>query len=167
MNKKAFSFVELLVVVSILAVLGIVAYSLNNSVKQNAINTRIVADIDTIKNGMITYKTDTEDLPLPTGNLNNFKADSSYAHDPAQTFGTFGKITETTLPNKYLSSEMRDHRTKNYYSYGVTKDKQFFDIAGIVAKEDKFVAKISGTYRGEGGPHSLIRQYNGPLFLKE
>ncbi len=169
MNKKAFSFIELIIVVSILSLLGIIAYSANNTVKQNTINTRITADLDTIKNSLVSYKADNEVLPVPSGNLNNFKADSSYSHEGIDegAFWTFGKITEETLPKKYFSGNLIDSRTKSYYSYGITSDKQFFDVAGVVSKEDYFIAALSGNYRGDGGPVSLIREYNGANFIKD
>jgi len=79
-NIKAFSFVEIIITISIIALLAIVAYTVNTNYKDKANNSKVTSDIEIITNSLQSYKQETQTLPLPKGNNNYFNEDASYAH---------------------------------------------------------------------------------------
>jgi type II secretory pathway pseudopilin PulG len=75
MNKKAFSFVEIIISISILVVLAIVATTATTNIKNNSNNSRVIADLATIKNGFISYSNEGANLADPQGNKNFYNQD--------------------------------------------------------------------------------------------
>ncbi|MDD3793719.1 MAG: FecR family protein [Candidatus Gracilibacteria bacterium] len=167
MNKKAFSLIEMLISVSIIIILGIVATTTSNNLKNNSNNSKIIADLNTIENALVSYKTENQNIPLPGGNNNFFDNNGNYTHSMTSTgtFGVYGNFTENTLEKKFLDITPLDPRTNQYYSYGITKQDFQFEIAGVIGSDDDFIAKVTGNYTAEAGPYSLIREYNGPNFV--
>jgi len=162
MNKKAFSFVELIISITILVLLAIIWTAATNNIKNNSNNSRVIADLNTLKNSLITYSAEWNSLPKPHWNRNYFKSDWSYIHDfeDEETFWWFGKITENTLENRYLNTIPLDPRTNQYYSYWVAKNQNEFEIAWVLYNDWQYLAKVEWNYRAESWIFSLIREYN-------
>ncbi|MCD5380568.1 type II secretion system GspH family protein, partial [Candidatus Gracilibacteria bacterium] len=171
-SKKAFSFVEIIVVISILALLAVVGLSLQGASNQKSQNAKAVGDIQTLNNSFESYLVEEKTLPNPKGNINYFGSGSEYVHvdagnedDILSSFGKHGFVTENILPKKYLNYLPLDPRTSQYYAYGKTTNSQFFEIAGVLKIEGKNTSSVIGNYPGEGGPYNLIKEYNGPNFV--
>lgn len=112
MDKNAFSFVELIVVTTILLLLAIVGGAVNSDFKNKTQNTRTVADIETLNNALKSYAQESGTLPFPSGNTNWFGEDASYKENSSiDAFGVYGQVTEATLPRKYLNFLPLDQRT--------------------------------------------------------
>ena len=94
-NKRAFSFVEIVITLSIIVLLAVIWLNANNNYQERTVNAKIVSDIETINNALTEYANESNSLPLPGGNNNFFKADASYAHsyDDNETFWVHGFIT--------------------------------------------------------------------------
>lgn len=173
MNKKAFSFVELLIVVSILVVLWVIVTAVVNNVWDKAQNSRVVADLGTIQTALIN-KQQSGKLPLPKWNLNFFDENGHYVHDDftnkeftnTWTFWVYGKVTENLLAKKDLDMLPLDPRTKNYYSYGITKTRDEFQLAGAIKINDEFIAKVETDNNEKITRNKLIRQYNWADFVE-
>gem|GEM_PF-2829762 len=65
MNKKAFSMIEILISVSIIIILAIVATTSSNNLKNNSNNSKVIADLNTIENALVSFKAEVNNLPMP------------------------------------------------------------------------------------------------------
>jgi len=166
-TKKAFSFVEIIITISIIALLAVIWISAVENYNNNTNNSKVVADTETINNALTSYSQETKTLPMPGGNTNFFWADTGYMHsyEDADTFWVYGSITENTLPKKYLDVLPIDPRTNSYYSYGKTKATNEFEIASVQINKDIPTAHVTWNYANENWPLNLIRQYNGSNFV--
>ncbi|PZM83135.1 hypothetical protein DLH72_03950 [Candidatus Gracilibacteria bacterium] len=171
-NKKAFSFVELIIVLSILIMIAIVITKISGDTKDKADNSKIKSDIIALNSAVLSTFEQEKNIPLPDGNLNYYNSKGGYSHenfdDPTNpAFGVYGRITEKTIGRQFLSEVPRDPRTNWYYSYGILREGNFFDVAGVVKQKDDYKAKVMGSYAGDRGISDLIREYNGPYFVSD
>ncbi len=171
-SKKAFSFVEIIVVVSILALLAVIWLSLQWSSNQKTQNAKAVWDIQTLNNSFESYLVEEKTLPNPKGNINYFGSGSEYVHvdvwNEDNTLSSFWKhwfVTENILPKKYLNYLPLDPRTSQYYAYWKTTDSQYFEIAWVLKVEWNNTSSVSGNYPWENWPYNLIKEYNWPDFV--
>ena len=92
-NKKAFSFVELIVVITIIALISVIWISINSNYTERSKNSKITSDIQTLQNSLEAYKSETQTLPDPKWNGKYFDDASNYVHydDPTAywVFGTY------------------------------------------------------------------------------
>lgn len=174
MNKKAFSFVEIIITISILAILSVIAYSSMSDYNNTRDNTKVQADLETIKNSLELYSADFEALPVPEWNNNYFKIDMQYAHtlEDSETFWVYGSFTQNTLAKKYLDTLPLDPKTNSYYAYGITNPNyQFptnqFELAWVIKGDEKDMAKVVWNYTAETWPFNLIRAYNNFNFVED
>lgn len=167
MQKKAFSFVEIIIVITLIALLGVIGASINMSYQEKSLNSKLTSELETIENALVSYEQAEKTLPLPWGNKNYFSATGSYEHDETDAFWVHGFITQDTVPNKYLNFLPLDPKTGQYYAYGKSFDRNQFEIAWVIYEDNTPQTKLLWNYDGIGGPYSLIREYNGPEFLRE
>ncbi len=166
LNKKAFSFVELIIVISIIALLSVIAFTVFNSNSHKANNTKIEADIMTLTNAFLSYNQETQTFPEPDWNLNFFKWDSRFGHSwDLNNFWVFGSVTQNTLPKRYLNTLPLDPVTNHFYSYWKTLNNEYFEIASIIRTTETNSTKLHWTYPWQFGPISLIREFNWPIFV--
>jgi len=166
-NKKAFSFIEIIISISIIVLLTVIGISYKQWYDENVANTTVVANIETINNALSSYSAENSDLPMPGWNTNYFAIDTTYNHsyeDP-NTFWVYGSITEDTIPKKYLDVLPLDPRTNSYYSYGKTKATNKFEIASVQVIDYKPSSRVVWNYRAESWPFNLIREYNWSSFV--
>ncbi len=165
-NRKAFSFVEVIITISIIALLAVVGFTVSNNYQDKTNNSKITADIETITNSLESYKQETKTLPLPTWNNNYFKEDASYAHSSSSDiFWVHGFITEWTLPKRYLDALPLDPKTNQYYAYGKLIANEEYELAGINWVNWEAESFVRWNYAAEVWPYNLIREYNGPDFV--
>ena len=171
MNKKGFSFIEILISISIIAVLAVIATTANNNIKNNSFNAKVISDLNTIESALISFTDEGNSLPMPDWNNNNFKVDWSYSHDysDSATFGAYWKFTESTLPKKILDSTPLDPKTSQYYSYWISKESNQFEVAWVLydKETDSNVAKVNWNYTAEEWIYNLIREYNWSNFVTD
>ena len=166
-TNKWFSIIEIIITISIIALLTVIWISSKKWYDENVSNTKIVSDTKTISNALSEYIQENTSLPMPGWNVNFFWVDTSYMHsykDPA-TFWVYGSITEKTIPKKYLDNLPLDPRTNSYYSYWKTKKKNEFEIASVHVIDSTPIAKVIWNYTAENWPYNLIREYNWPNFV--
>ncbi|MCP4523790.1 MAG: prepilin-type N-terminal cleavage/methylation domain-containing protein [Candidatus Gracilibacteria bacterium] len=168
-NRRAFSFVEMLITVTILALISVIAYTSFGEKKDQSLNTQSQSQIKTLSNALLQAKQERGSLPLPKGNLNFFAIDTSYVHsyEDTETYGAHGFITNDTLPKKFIDIIPVDPRTGAFYAYGITKNSQMHEIAGITRVAGNPISYVEGDYTAETGPFNLIREYNGPNFVQD
>ena len=166
-NKKAFSFVEIIIAISIIILLAVIWISSKQWYDENINNTMVLSNIETINNALESFAQENSILPMPGWNTNFFTQDTSYSHsyeDPA-TFWVYGSITEDTIPKKYLDTIPLDPRTNSYYAYGKTKATKWYELASVQIIDSIATARVAWNYAAETWPYNLIREYNGPNFV--
>lgn len=172
-NKQAFSFVEVLIAISIIVLLAVISINSSSKYGENRDNSKVVSDLATIDNALESYSSVEWELPTPKWNNNFFKEDSSYAHsyEDSETYGVHGFVTNGTLPSKYMNFLPLDPRTNSFYAYWKTKSNLYelvanqYEIASIIVKDGEAKSKVLGDYTAEIWPFSLIREYNWPDFV--
>ncbi len=175
-QKKAFSFVELIIVVSIVILLAVIVVSISNNISLKAQNSKVKSDLQSLNNALSSYLNSEKVLPFPKWNLNFFDKDWNYIHEDFnwgkitnnKTYWVYGKITEKSLPKSFFDGDILDPRTNEYYSYWITKDRKNFEIAWIIEKKDfVFEAVVLWNYKAEKWIYSLIREYNWAHFVED
>ncbi len=167
-NKKAFTFVELIITLWIIVLLWVIAVTTLNKSNENVNNTKIESDTITLKNALIAYKQTENKLPKPSWNNNYFAVDSTYSHSTSTgAFWVYGSVTEDTIPKKYIDAIPLDPISNHYYSYWKTLDSEFFEIASVIRKWETASTKLDWTYPWEYWPISLIREYNWAFFISD
>lgn len=167
MNKKAFSFVEIIIVISIFTILAVITTTVNNNMKTKSFNSKIVSDLSTIENALISFTNEWNKLPLPKWNNNFFDVNWVYIHgyEDEETFWAYWKFTQDSLVKKYLDSTPIDPRTNQYYSYGISKNSNQFEIAWVLYSDNWNTAKVKWNYTAEEWIYNLIREYNWADFV--
>jgi type II secretory pathway pseudopilin PulG len=165
LQKQAFSFIELLITVSIIVLLTIIWLSVNTSYTIKANNSRITADLDTAYNALVTHSQTEWNLPLPGGNKNYFTSTGSYTHSwtDTSTYWVYGSLTEHTLSKKYLDSIPKDNNTNNYLAYGITRPDlnpdiaNQFEISAIIQDGNSYRSIVKWNYTGKGSQFYIIK----------
>ncbi|MBW7955069.1 FecR domain-containing protein [Candidatus Gracilibacteria bacterium] len=173
-NKKGFSIIEIIITISILIIISIVAVTYMEGSKDKANNSKITSDIETIKNSLLSFQSQSNTLPKPSGNLKFFNLDGNYSHtlEDSDTFGVSGYIGEGVFEKKFLDKIPLDPRTNQFYAYGKTKNYNGFQIAGIISNNYEPRVKLTSNWNGliqdnkNFSPY-IIREYNGPLFVTD
>ncbi len=166
-NKKWFSIIEIIITVSIIVLLAVIWISSKRWYDEKVNNTKVISDTQTINSAFVSYIQENATIPMPWGNTNFFKKDTSYSHsyDDVDTFWVYGSLTEETLPKKYLDNLPLDPRTNTYYSYGKTKETNQFEVASIQIIDAIPISKVVWNYTAENWPYNLIREYNWSNFV--
>lgn len=165
----AFSFIELLISITILSLLSVVWYTAFQSQQEKSLNSKVTTDIQVLQNALLLSQQENNSLAMPEWNNNFFWFDTSYSHsyDDPDTFGVHWFITDKTLAKKYINILPLDPRTNSYYAYGKTKQTQQYQIAGVIFKNDSPESKVIWNYDALDGPLNLIREYNGSYFIED
>ena len=172
-SKKAFSLVELIVVVVIIGILSGVAYIGIQKARSKTMNDKVLDDVIGIANALERYNQDHFGVyPVPTvdGNMNIscFYDDATYAHDCDTSAFRQGMIDNNLLSRRYMPDVPTDPRTGSRYVYGVSTDGKYFMVGGNYEESDgSFVAKTAGNLKKGYHLPSLIRAFNGPNFVME
>lgn len=166
-NLYWFSFIELIIVISIIALISVIWLSINSNYTEKSKNSRITSDVLTLKNSIESYRNDNKTLPMPKWNQKFFDNSSNYVHyDDPTAFWVNGYITWDTIPKKYLDNLLLDPRTNQYYAYGKTLTwSMYFEIAWVNKINWNYESKVVGDYSWETWPYNLIREYNWPDFV--
>ncbi len=168
-NLRAFTFVELIITLSILALLSVIWYTAVGNKQQNTLNTKVTSEVETLKNALLLAKQENSVLPLPDGNNNFYAIDTSYSHDyeNENTYWVHGFITQNTLAKKYIDVIPVDPRTNSYYAYGKTKWSEMYEIASVIFENQEPKSRVIWDYTAMQWPFNLIREYNGPYFVDD
>lgn len=95
MNTKAFTLIELLIVVAIIGILAAIAVPNFMNARVKALVSRVYGDVNAIKNSLEMYRVDNNDYMLGPGRTNN----------PLKGFKVWSKLT---TPVSYMNSILQD-----------------------------------------------------------
>ncbi len=154
LNKKGFSLVELLVVITIIAILSVTAYVALGGQTTKAKNSRRSQDLSAIQSAVEIYFAENGKYPdqLDDGNTS---------------------APENDLVPKYMPKMAVDPNGDNYL-YGVTSTKKKYQLAATIENnDDTFKALVIGNSEtdliGIGGAPAYPTQagvtYNGTAFV--
>ncbi len=172
-KNKGFSLVELLVVITIIAILSGVAFVGIQASQRKAKNERMLDDLISIGNAMEQYKRDHlgnyPDIALAlNGNQNIlcFDAHAEYAHNCTDAEFIQGFVDNALLGKRYLQEVPTDPWTGSRYVYGRSKDGQYYQVAGLWENNDgSFEARTQDNlFKGFPLP-SIVRAFDGPNFV--
>jgi prepilin-type N-terminal cleavage/methylation domain-containing protein len=96
--RRAFTLIEVLVVVGILVLLIAIALPMLSSARKNAAKTRQASDLQAITTGLEAFKTDHGDYPRPEQNLIGFAALTRALIAPGPAGGPLPAVSGPTYP---------------------------------------------------------------------
>lgn len=145
MQNKAFTLIELLIVVAIIAILAAIAVPNFLEAQTRAKISRAKADMRSISTGLESYKIDTNKYPLMTPNAWSLTFGSSHPDMPPT-------LERLTTPIAYLTSGQS-------FVDPFIGEKQYHgrDIESVQIIDDRLVA--AGLTKDKANPHRLYR-YN-------
>lgn len=82
-----FTFVELIVVVSVIATIAVIGMVYGSGYKASTNNAERLSDVDTLKLAADSYFRAKGDYPEPTGNRVYFDSNGSYEHSATGAYG--------------------------------------------------------------------------------
>ena len=157
MNKQAFTLVELIVSITILSILGTIAFLSLQWYSQDARNSTRLADLWSIESSLELYQTKTSKYPKPS---NSFEVTYSWA--VAWYQWNFWESALTNLWN--LSKTPVDPLTGNLYTYSVTNSFWEYELATI--EEGSTAMILNWVHAATNTANAIvIWTYNGK-FLK-
>lgn len=153
-KNKAFTLVELIVVITILAVLWTIAFISLQWFASSARDSTRINDLHTISKALEIYRTEQWHYPDPT-NAN----DITYSWSVAWSQWLFEK--ETQVLASTITSVPTDPLTGNPYTYSRTASRQEFELWAISEKQITMKSPlIAETYASENYFSHIVWNYN-------
>ncbi|MDD2871719.1 MAG: type II secretion system protein GspG [Candidatus Gracilibacteria bacterium] len=142
--KLGFTLVELIVVITILAILGTVAFISLQGYSENARDSTRISDISSMKSSLELYQLDAGKYPLPTQGVN-----ITYSGAIVWNQGTFG---ETVFANvEKLNKIPTDPLTDKEYTYSVISTRNEYEISGVMEGDTiSYGPPLTPPYQGGG-----------------
>jgi len=137
-NIKAFSFTELIVVVTILAILSTIGFVSFSSYIESSRDTKRQSDISSIESALKLYKQKKWSYPIPWDSFNITNSGVLVA----KQWKLNKKVSLSTL-----DTIPQDPKIKVFYNYSITKNKQDFQIAASLENNENTQTILSWDYK--------------------
>lgn len=137
-NKNAFSFVELIVSVTILAIISTIWFISYSSYLWDSRDSQRKSDLAQVWSALKVYKQKRWYYPVP-GN----KFDLTYNW----TWVVFQWKFDENVRLNTLDRLPLDPKSKTGYIYSITKNAQEYEMAATLENEDNPIALVNGTYK--------------------
>ncbi|MDP2090993.1 MAG: LamG-like jellyroll fold domain-containing protein [Candidatus Gracilibacteria bacterium] len=128
-NYYAFTLVELIVVISILAILGTIAFITLGGYSRDARDNIRISDISIMKTSLELYQLDSGKYPIPTDGI-----DITYSGSTVWNQGSFGETVHANLSK--LNKIPLDPSTNKEYTYSITMNKNEYEVSGILEGDE-------------------------------
>ena len=129
MNKKAFTLVELIVVITILAILGTIAFISLQWYSRDARDSTRISDLSAMKTGIELFHLWAGKYPNPTDTFN-----VEYSWSTVWSQWLFGDTTTANVDK--LDKKPVDPLTEKEYTYSVTNTKQEYQLSWLLESWD-------------------------------
>jgi len=156
MNKKAFTLVELIVVITILAVLWTIWFISLQWFASNARDSARTSDLNTIAKSLDFYKISSGRFPDPTDPIN-----ITFSGSLVWQQWTFWD--DTRRVSQRISEVPTDPLTQTPYTYSVTNNGQEYQLWSLSESTVAFSPVISSTYANNGFFVKHKWNYNGKI----
>ncbi|MDP2090513.1 MAG: type II secretion system protein, partial [Candidatus Gracilibacteria bacterium] len=155
-NKKAFTLVELIVTIIILAILGTIVFISLQGYSQTARDSVRISDISRMKNSLNIFAIEAGKYPKPSDSVF-----ITYSGGIIWEQGIFGESTFANVDK--LDKIPTDPSTNSPFTYSITQNKLEFQIGGILENSDNsFFNSNIQSYAGNSLAKALIvGNYNG------
>ncbi|MCT4616942.1 MAG: prepilin-type N-terminal cleavage/methylation domain-containing protein [Candidatus Gracilibacteria bacterium] len=142
-QKKAFTFVELVVVMIVIVILSLVSFLYSKNSTINARNTNRITDIGTLQNSLELYHSQNGQYILPDNAKNLLYTETDTDKITFAYQGTFGNLSKVAFKYKHIKVDPLD---KTAYTYSISKDKENYQIISFLEKnkKSKIVAPSAG-----------------------
>ncbi|MDD3646329.1 MAG: prepilin-type N-terminal cleavage/methylation domain-containing protein [Candidatus Gracilibacteria bacterium] len=158
MNKnknQAFTLVELIVVITILAILATIAFISLNGYASNSRDSKRLSDLGSMKKVLELYYLKNNHYPEPDNVVN-----ITYSGSLAWYMGEFGE--EVRRKVERINPSPRDPLTDTYYAYGLTNNRQEYEMGTILENADNGAVNIisQANANSEGYTAYISGNYN-------
>lgn len=138
--KKAFTLVELIIVITILAILSVSAFIVVSQWIISSRDSRRIADLEIIRKWFASYKIDKSTYPQPDGTLSQWFINGTLV----AIKGELGSASSGLLG---LKNAVTDPVSKQSYAYWITADAKQYQVG--VALENASVSTLNSIYAWE------------------
>lgn len=128
--QKAFTLVELLVVIIILTILATIGFVSLSGYTQNTRDSVRLSDLSSATKQLIIYQTKNNSLPIPQDVKNVIFSDGVNTKNISAQ-GSFGIFQS----NFVWISEIKDPSTQEYYSYWITNNGNAFQLSATLEQK--------------------------------
>ncbi|MDP2090595.1 MAG: prepilin-type N-terminal cleavage/methylation domain-containing protein, partial [Candidatus Gracilibacteria bacterium] len=128
-NNNGFTLVELIVVITILAILGTIAFISLQGYSTQARDSSRISDLSRMKTSLELFHLDAGKYPNPTNG-----EDITYSGSTVWTQGTFGETVYANLSK--LDKIPLDPITDKEYTYSTTANKYEYQLGGIMEGDE-------------------------------
>jgi type II secretory pathway pseudopilin PulG len=134
-TSTAFNLAELIVVITILAILGTIGFISLQGYAQSARESSRISDMRTIEKALLLHQTQYETLPLPDNALTLTVSGSIVAYQ-----GDLGPQTLTAIRQ---AGEVRDPLDDTLYTYTLHSNRRDFQLLGFMERPSSLTYKTS------------------------
>ena len=124
-NKKAFTLVELIVVITILAILGTISFFALGGFVVSARDSNRISDVNSMKSVLENYSLQTGFYPAPSDWVN-----ITYSGWIVFTQGTFWKSVKRAVKNE-IDKVPLDPLFENEYDYSLSSNKRSYNLKNL------------------------------------
>ena len=164
--QKGFTLVELIVVITILAILGTIAFISLQGYSQDAKNSKVTSDLRTLASSIETRLTDGMDLTTivdtdkkatntvdnNVSTFGNVSLDTPVVIDDTATTGNYEVGTINFISLKQNGTDFIDPEKNGYLvAYVASGSVAYYQVAGQTKGAVGYKAVIKGNYLDEGG----------------
>ncbi len=153
-TQKGFTLVELIVVITILAILGTIGFISMQGYSQSAREATRVSDLTTIEKALVFFHTTENYFPEPSDFIS-----VTFSGSLAWKQGSFWE--DTRLVTGRISESPRDPLTNNLYAYSVTNNRQEFELWAISETPLAWLPSLTNTsYAANNYYTNIVGNYN-------
>ena len=146
--KLWFTLLELIVVITILAILGTIAFIAMQGYSKTARDSKRISDVSRIKTSLELFKIESATYPEVTDGY-----EVTYSWATARTQGTFWEQTYRNVEK--LDKVPLDPTTDSPYTYSVTSNKKEYQVASIIETD---LALPPPSYAIQPHPSPLLQE---------
>lgn len=159
-NKKAFTLVELIVVITILAILGTISFFALGGFVVSARDSNRISDVNSMKSVLENYSLQTGFYPAPSDWVN-----ITYSGWIVFTQGTFWKSVKRAVKNE-IDKVPLDPLFENEYDYSLSSNKRSYNLWFIQEWDVGYNNIIDSSYAATASREIIARvdgKYNGQI----